>query len=324
MSRKGYSFSGNGMARRQPPKWRGTGPMTRRGAPYMRASGRSGNRTSRRLKASMADILFIKTSSLGDVIHHFPALTEARRKLPAARFSWVVEEAYAPLVRLHPAVSDVIPVATRRWRRAPLASSTWREARAFSRALRGRSYDAIVDTQGLLRTALIARRARGIRHGYDAGSIKESLASPFYDVRHTVSRDLHAIRRNGLLTGVALGYASEEAFDYGLPRAPRAATQGYAILLHATARAEKQWPVESWIALGESLRQRGLKLVLPWGTEAERQRSEQIAAAIPGALVPDRQPLDAVAQLVGSASFVVGGGPGAFAPPGAPPPPPGA
>src|SRR5436190_748385 len=133
----------------------------------------------------MSDILFIKTSSLGDVIHHMPALTEARRRLPDARFAWVVEEAFAPLVRLHPAVSEVIPVALRRWRQAALAPATWGEAVRFTRALRARRYDAIVDTQGLaLKSAAIARLARGPRHGYDQDSIRERAATWLYDVRH--------------------------------------------------------------------------------------------------------------------------------------------
>ena len=108
----------------------------------------------------MSDILFIKTSSLGDVIHHMPALTEARRQRPRARFCWVVEEAFAPLVRIHPAVSDVIPIASRRWRGALLAASTWREIAGFARVLRARAYDDVIDTQGLVRSALVARLAR--------------------------------------------------------------------------------------------------------------------------------------------------------------------
>src|SRR5438067_12059381 len=93
----------------------------------------------------MSNILFIKTSSLGDVIHHMPALTEARRQRPRARFCWVVEEAFAPLVRIHPAVSDVIPIASRRWRGALLAPSTWREIAGFARVLRARAYDDGID-----------------------------------------------------------------------------------------------------------------------------------------------------------------------------------
>ena len=256
----------------------------------------------------MADILFIKTSSLGDVIHHMPALVEARRRLPDARFAWVVEEAFAPLVRLHPAVDDVIPVASRRWRHALLSVATWREVRAFRRRVRSRAYDAVVDTQGLLRTAVIAWLARGRRQGYDSVSIREPLAARFYDVRHRVSRDLHAIDRNRILTGLALGYSPEGADDFGLDRARLADAAGApgAILLHATAQQIKQWPEERWIALGRALAARGLDLELPWGTEAERQRSERIAAGIPGARVPDRRPLDELARRIAAAQFVVG------------------
>jgi heptosyltransferase-1 len=256
----------------------------------------------------MSDILFIKTSSLGDVIHHMPALTEARRRLPDARFAWVVEEAFAPLVGLHPAVSEVIPVASRRWRAALLSPPTWRELAIFSRVIRSRRYDEIVDAQGLFfKSALIARLARGRRHGYDADSIRERAAATLYDVRHAVGRDLHAIARNRMLTALSLGYQPDGAPDFGLERGKLAdsATRPYGILLHATARPEKEWPQRLWIALGRALRQRGT-LLLPWGSEAERSRSARIAAALDDARVPDRQPLDAVARLVAGASFVVG------------------
>lgn len=255
----------------------------------------------------MSDILFIKTSSLGDVIHHMPALTEARRQRPDARFFWVVEEAYAPLVRLHPAVSGVIPVASRRWRERMLAPSTWREVTGFRRRLHERRYDAVIDTQGLFRSALIARLAPGKRHGYDADSIRERAASWWYDVRHAVPRDLHAIARNRLLTGRALGYAPAGAIDFGLARGGLAAGGcSYGILFHATARPEKEWPEASWIALARILSARGTTLVLPWGTAAEGARSRRIAAAVADAQVPERQPLDRMAGLIAGAKFVVG------------------
>jgi heptosyltransferase-1 len=256
----------------------------------------------------MATILFIKTSSLGDVIHHMPAITEARRRRPDARFAWVVEEAYAPLVRLHPAVDETVPVASRRWRGTLLRATTWREGRGFVRAVRARAYDAIVDTQGLLRSAVISRLARGRRHGYDAASIREPLAARFYDVRHQVSRDLHAIERNRTLTGRALGYAPEGEVDFGLDRGKlaRPADAPYAVLLHATAQPEKQWPEERWIALGRALAARGTDLVLPWGTQAERRRSERIAGALPQARIPEREPLDRIAAVIAGAQFVIG------------------
>ncbi len=129
----------------------------------------------------------------------------------------------------------------------------------------------------------------------------------FYDLRHRVSRDLHAVERNRILSGLALGYAPQGAPDFGLDRARFAAPgERYAVLLHATARPEKQWPEAHWIALGHALAGQGLDLVLPWGTPSERARSERIAAALPRARVPERAPLDAVARLIAGAQFVVG------------------
>jgi len=255
----------------------------------------------------MADILFIKTSSLGDVIHHMPALTEARQQRPDARFAWLVEEAFAPLVRLHPGVDHVIAVAWRRWRWSLYAPATLREIAGSLRAIGASRYDEIVDSQGLLRSAIIGRVAQGRRHGYDVSSIREPLAAVFYDIRHHVSRDRHAVERNRILTGLALGYEPQGAPDFGLDRA-RLAKPGehYAVLLHSTARPEKEWPEANWIALGNALAGNGIDLVLPWGTDGERARSERIAAAVPRAQVGERQPLDAVARLIAGAQFIVG------------------
>jgi heptosyltransferase-1 len=256
----------------------------------------------------MPDILFIKTSSLGDVIHHMPALAEARAKRPNARFSWVVEEAFAPLVRLHPAVDEVIPVASRRWRGSLHRPGAWLDMARFMQALRARSYDEVIDTQGLLfKSALIARFARGRRHGYEPGSIKESAASRLYDVRHRVTWALHAIERNRALTGLALGYAPRGAPDYGLDRARIAGkvSAPYAVLLHGTAQAQKQWPEENWRAVAAELG-KTIDVVLPWGTAAECARSARIATGVPRAEVPERRPIDAVARLIAGASFVVG------------------
>ena len=255
----------------------------------------------------MTDILFIKTSSLGDVIHHMPALTEARAALPQARFAWLVEEAFAPLVALHPAVDTIVPVAWRRWRKRLHDPATWTDIARSWRAIRAARYDMVIDTQGLLRTGIMARIARGQRHGYDAASIRERMASSFYDIRHKVSLELHAVERNRILTGRALGYTPQGAPDFGLERAHlKSAGPNYAVLLHATARPEKEWPVANWIALGHFMRGQGMEIVLPWGNERERGRAREIAAALPGARVPDRAPLDEVARLIAGARCVVG------------------
>jgi len=256
----------------------------------------------------MSDILFIKTSSLGYVIHHMPALTEARARLPDARFAWVVEEAFAPLVRLHPAVDEVIPLGARRWRRALLEKATWQELGRFLQTLRARKYDRIIDTQGLFfKSALIARCARGRRHGYDANSVRDAFACVLYDERHAVEWRQHAVVRNRALTGKALGYDPDGPPDFGLDRAKLAGAAGapYGVLLHATARADKEWPEANWRMLAGSLGT-SIDLVVPYGTEAERERAVRIAASTGRARVPERAPLDQMARLIAEASFVVG------------------
>ncbi len=236
-----------------------------------------------------------------------PALTEARKARPDATFAWLVEEAFAPLVAMHPAVRGVVPVPWRRWRKSLFSPATLGEIAGNLRAIRARRYDLIVDSQGLLRSGVIARLAHGRRHGYDTSSIREPLAAMFYDVRHRVSRDLHAVERIRILSGLALGYAPQGAPDFGLDRARFGApAERLAVLLHATARPGKQWPEAHWIALGHALAGQGIDLVLPWGTDGERARSERIASALPRARVPERAPLDAVARLIAGAQFVVG------------------
>jgi heptosyltransferase-1 len=254
----------------------------------------------------MTDILIVKTSSLGDVVHQMPAIVDAARACPGSRISWVVEESFAPLARLHPFVTEVIPVATRRWRSQFFARETWREIARFRARLREREFDKVVDTQGLIRSAIIARAACGERHGYDGYSIREPLAARFYDVRHAVNRTLHAVSRNRLLTGLSLGYRPSDEVDYGLTRAPRAGGERYAVLLHGTSRRAKEWRAENWIQTGRWLQAAGLQVLLPWGNDAERLLSERLSQAIAGSRILPRQSLDLTGQVIGNASLVVG------------------
>jgi len=252
----------------------------------------------------MPRILFVKTSSLGDVVHQCPAVSDAARRLPGAEIDWVVEEGFAGIARMHRAVHRVVPVALRRWRGAPWKRSVWRELAQFRASVAAERYDAIVDTQGLLKSALITRAARGRRHGMDRASAREGLAAHFYDVRHAVPRGLHAVERNRRLTAAALGYALEGNADYGLKSASQAPTAGaYAVLLTMTSRADKLWPENRWIELGRAL---ALPVVLPWGSVAERERAERIGRAIGQAVVPKAMALDELASLFAYARGVVG------------------
>jgi heptosyltransferase-1 len=257
----------------------------------------------------MPNILLIKTSSLGDVVHNLPVVSDIRARFPRARIDWVVEEAYRDVVGMHPGVHRAIPVALRRWRGNVLKPAHWRELGQFRHALAGMRYDCVIDTQGLIKSALLARAASGAHHGYAGASAREPLAAKLYDVKHVVQRDLHAVERNRRLAALALGYEVPAVLDYGIaaPAAvPPSAPEPYCVLLHATSGADKLWPEPAWERLGTELARQGYTVMLPWGDAAERARSERIARALPNAVVPPVLGIHGIAGLLAGARAVVG------------------
>ncbi len=251
-------------------------------------------------------ILLIKTSSLGDVVHNLPVVSDLRARFPAAAIDWVVEESFADIPRLHRGVDQVIPVAVRRWRRSPLAPATWREVGALRRRLGAARYDLAIDTQGLLKSALITRLATTRRCGHAAASAREPLASRFYDECFEVAKALHAVERNRRLAAQAAGYEHAGAPDYGIA-VPPAPTPGLtAVLLTATSRDDKLWPEQDWVALGRELHARGLHCLLPAGNADERERATRIAARIQQARPLPPSGLGELAAQLAAARIVVG------------------
>lgn len=263
------------------------------------------------------NILIVRVSSLGDVVHNMPMLADLRRHVPDARIDWVVEESYASLVRLNDTVRNVIPFALRRWRKHLGDPATRAEMRAFRDALRATSYDLVFDTQGLIKTGIVMRMARlapgGRRIGLanaTEGSGYEALSRIFHTESVPVGRRTHAVQRAREVAAAALGYAVEGPADFnlGAPDLQPAwlPAQPYAVFFHGTARAAKQWPEASWIALGRQLVAHGLALLLPWGSTAEHDAARRIAAGIPGAQVLPKLPLMEAVTLAQRAALAVG------------------
>jgi len=254
-------------------------------------------------------ILFVKTSSLGDVLHHCPAVTDVRRRLPNASIDWVVEESFSEVASLHPAVHRVIPVGIRRWRKRLVSPSVWAEMLAFRSALRSEAYDCVIDSQGLLKSALIAWQAQGTKHGFDAASAREAIACRLYDVCHRIERGMHAVERNRALTASALGIEPVKTCDYGLQARPGKPVVGlarYCVLLTMTSRADKLWPEAHWSGLAKVFSALGWQSVLPWGSEAEQARCRRIAEMAGSGLVPQAMTLGELSSLVAGSQLVVG------------------
>jgi heptosyltransferase-1 len=253
-------------------------------------------------------VLIIKTSSLGDVLHTLPAVTDAARLLPGVRFDWVVEEAFAEVPAWHAAVDEVIPVALRRWKHRPLQVLRRGEPQAAVRQLRKRSYDRIIDAQGLVKSAVIARFARGPRYGLDGASAREPLAARAYNRTFPVLRQQHAVARVRQLFALALEYETPAGQpDYGIrERFADDQRQPCLVFLHGTTWSTKHWPDEYWVELASMAVAAGLQVKLPWGNAAEKQRAEKIAAVDKSVEVLPRMQLGELAEVIATARGVVG------------------
>lgn len=255
-------------------------------------------------------VLVVKTSSMGDVIHTFPSIEDARRNRPDVSFDWCVEEAFAGIVALHPAIGTIHTVAIRRWRKAPFSPDTWREAAALRRALREARYDLVIDAQGLLKSALVARQASAPIAGLDRASAREPSATLFYDRKYAVQRGLHAIERTRRLFGLALGYEPDlSKLDSGIVPPPgglSGAGGPTAFLLHGTSREDKKWPVADWIETARLLVVKGMTPVTTWSNAAEKTVAEAIAAGEPGTIVVPKSSLAEIAAIIGRSALVIG------------------
>ena len=256
-------------------------------------------------------VLIVKTSSMGDVLHTLPALTDAQQAIPDIHFDWVVEEGFAQIPSWHSAVDRVIPVAIRRWRKAWFSASIKAERKAFRDAVRLQQYDAIIDAQGLVKSAaLVTRLAHGVKHGMDWSTAREPLASLFYNRKHHIARQQHAVERTRELFAKSLGYTKPQSQgDYAIAQhfltEVNADTAQYAVFLHATTRDDKHWPEADWRELIGLLNNAGIRIKLPWGAAHEEARARRLAEGFTYVDVLPRMSLEEVARVLAGAKFVV-------------------
>lgn len=255
-------------------------------------------------------VLIVKTSSMGDVLHTLPALTDAMQAIAGIRFDWVVEEGFAQIPSWHEAVDRVIPVALRRWRKAWFSAPVKAERRAFRETLRAVHYDAVIDAQGLVKSAaLVTRLAHGLKHGMDWQSAREPLASLFFNRRHHIAKQQHAVERTRELFAKSLGYSKPQTQgDYAIAQHfVKESTTGapYAVFLHATTRDDKHWPEARWRDLLALMATSGLKIKLPWGAPHEEARARRLAEGFDYVEVLPRLSLEKVARELAGAKMVV-------------------
>lgn len=264
-------------------------------------------------------ILLIKMSSMGDVFHTFPALSDALAAIPGLKVDWIVEKSFSDIPAWHPAVDKVYPIELRKWRKSLFSGQTRQEIKAFFEEVNQNRYDLILDAQGLYKSVWVGRRIRGPISGFDLKSAREPLASLFYQHKYPVAKNQHAILRLRQLFAQALNYS----FDDGLPIVYGLNTQAlskpevlptdwnnddYLVFLHGTTWETKYWPEEYWIELLHKVSDAGFKVILPWGNDEEFQRALKLASSLENgqAWVPDQMlSLNTMARLLKNAKGVV-------------------
>ncbi len=235
-------------------------------------------------------ILLVKLSSLGDVIQTVPVIHDIHTALRGAQIDWVVEEAFAPLVERAQGLGRVWPIAERRWRKSRLHPATRQERAAFFAKLHIERYDAVIDFQGLIKSALVARQARLAPGGFRATYANGSEACSYeWPVRFMVNKALpmaqriHAVARYRTLAAAALGYelGGEAVYRWtGLPASPAQDATPTVVLAHGTTRSDNEWPQADWIALGRRLIDAGCHVALPQAGAREMAFANTVAQAI--------------------------------------------
>jgi heptosyltransferase-1 len=261
------------------------------------------------MKSNM-HVLIVKMSSLGDVIHTLPALTDAQQAIPGIQFDWVVEEAFTEIPAWHSSVNKVIPVALRRWKKNILKTLFSDEYKKFKARLKSTQYDLVIDAQGLLKSGFVCSLARGKIVGLAKNSAREKAASWFYDESYEVSWQQHAVERTRALFAQVLGYniqtkRAEYGISLGRFNSQKEKISRSVYFLHGTTWETKLWPEKYWIELGEFATKNSYKVNLLWGNEEEHLRAGRIADKIPGAQVMSQMTLTEIASQLLKTDVVI-------------------
>lgn len=237
-------------------------------------------------------VLLVKLTSMGDLIHALPAITDASRAIPGITFDWVVDKNFSEVAQWHPAVKNIITTRHRHWRKNLWASIQNGEILQFIKSLRREKYDLIIDGQSSTKSALVTLMSRGISHGLDRQSASEGWITPIvYQKSYFIEKNLHAIKRLRLLFAKALNYSYQETQpaygirDYPFPALKFDLPNSYLVFVHNASWSSKLWPEGNWRRLIELAAIENFSVLLPWGNLSEKQRAERIAADLPTAQV---------------------------------------
>jgi heptosyltransferase-1 len=256
--------------------------------------------------------LIVRLGSLGDVVHAIPAAAALRHAFPAAHIDWMVDPRYVELLRLVESVDTVIPIDPRALGRAGQRAGLLRTMRDARRA----RYDAVIDLQGLVKSALLSRSVGGARTvGFPRAHLREPAARLLYTHAPDPGADPHVVRKNVALLA-AVGVADRRVhFPINVPRAGAAhavaakfGERGFALINPGAAWPNKRWPADRFGALASAMmRERRLPSLVLWGPGEESLAAQVVAASAGAAEMAPPTTISDLVALARAARLMVSG-----------------
>jgi len=255
-------------------------------------------------------VLILKLTSMGDLMHALPALTEAEQNIKNISFDWVVDKAFSSVPSWHPAVDKIIKTDHRNWRKQFLSSESREALNLVKKEINATDYDFVVDMQNNLKSAFLSFLSDHRVTGMDASSSREYPAHWAYSKKVNIKKSLHAIDRQKELLASTLGYKSVPGVDYGISKVKflKPAFElptNYMVLVQNASWPTKQWPVAYWKDLVKYLGDRGVNVILPSGSEDELMRAKEISSVSERAKALEVLPLNEVAHIIDNADYCI-------------------
>jgi heptosyltransferase-1 len=255
------------------------------------------------------NILIVRLGALGDIVHALPAAAALRLAMPDARIDWLVDAKHRPLLDLVTGIDRVVQLEGR-------SIGAWTDV---IRRLRQVAYDAALDMQGLLKSAVLAR-ASGARRvaGFSIWHLREKSARPFYSDtssasddatdRHVIQKNLRLLQVLGVKTDRVTFPLAVDAFPASREVQAVAAGRPYALINPGAAWPNKRWPAVRFGEVAAFLRAvRGLQSVVLWGPGEESLAADVVSASSGAARVAPRTTIAEVLALSRGAALCVSG-----------------
>ncbi|MCI4406617.1 MAG: lipopolysaccharide heptosyltransferase I [Sulfuricurvum sp.] len=252
-------------------------------------------------------IAIVRLSALGDIVNTAVALQIVHKYYPNAQIDWYVEEVFAPILLDHPLVHEVISVPIKRIKK----TKSFQLLRKSIRNLRSREgYDQIIDAQGLLKSAIVASLIKGKVHGFDRNSIREKLATSFYDTTSAIPYEMNVIKRNVLVIaeGLHIPYNENDILQkeplFPQKERPSELKEGKNIACVIGASwPSKCYPKEHFATLCDAL---PYPTYLIWGSEAERLDAQWICEHSSNALLAPKMSLGELVNFISHCDLIIG------------------